>query len=66
MRYSIEPTDQIYGKGYGLLYFSENMGINLSRKYGKKFIFSINSLQRMHSKLLQKGQFKERKKQQVI
>ena len=34
MRYSIEPRDRIYVKGYGFLSFAKNMGKNLSNKYG--------------------------------
>ena len=36
MRYSIEPRDRIYVKGYGLLSFAKNMGKSLSNKYGQK------------------------------
>ena len=32
MRYSIEPRDRIYVKGYGFLSFAKNMGKNLSNK----------------------------------
>ena len=28
MKYSIEPRDRIYVKGYGFLYFAKNMGKN--------------------------------------
>ena len=38
MRYSIEPRDTIYEKGYGFLSFAKNMGENLSNKYGHKFL----------------------------
>ena len=38
MRYSIEPRDTIYVKGYGFLSFAKNMGKNLSNKYSKKII----------------------------
>ena len=38
MRYSIEPRDRIYVKGYGFLSFAKNMGKSLSNKYGQKFI----------------------------
>ena len=34
MRYSIEPRDRIYVKGYGFLSFAKNMGKYLSNKYG--------------------------------
>ena len=36
MRYSIEPRDRIYAKGYGFLSFAKNMGKSLSNKYGQK------------------------------
>ena len=36
MRYSIEPRDRIYVKGYGFLSFAKNMGKSLSNKYGHK------------------------------
>ena len=38
MRYSIEPRDKIYVKGYGFLSFAENMGKSLSNKYGQKLL----------------------------
>ena len=38
MRYSIEPRDRIYVKGYGFLSFAKNMGKNLSNKYGQKIL----------------------------
>ena len=38
MRYSIEPRDRTYVKGYGFLYFAKNMGKSLSNKYGQKFL----------------------------
>ena len=34
MRYSIEPRDRIYVKGYGFMSFTRGM----SNKYGKKFV----------------------------
>ena len=47
MRYSIEPRDRIYVKGYGFLSFAKNMGIhtnkvakNLNNKYGQKLLDS--------------------------
>ena len=36
MRYSIEPRDRIYVKGYGFLSFAKNIGKNLGNKYGQK------------------------------
>ena len=38
MRYSIEPKDRIYVKGYVFLSFAKNMGTDLSNKYGQKLI----------------------------
>ena len=47
MRYSIEPRDRIYVKGYEFLSFAKNMGThatkvakNLSNKYNQKVIDS--------------------------
>ena len=40
MRYSIEPRDRIYAKGYGFLPFTKNMGKSLSNKYGQKLFDS--------------------------
>ena len=34
MRYSIEPKDRTYVKGYGFLSFAKNMGKNLNNKHG--------------------------------
>ena len=36
MRYSIEPRDRIYVKGYGFLSFAKNIGKNVSNKYRQK------------------------------
>ena len=36
MRYSTEPRDRIFVKGYGFSSFGKNMGKNLSKKYGQK------------------------------
>ena len=40
MRYSIEPREGIYAKGYGFLSFAKNMGKSLSNKYGQKLLDS--------------------------
>ena len=40
MRYSIEPRDRIYVKGYGFLSFAKNVGKSLSNNYGQKLIDS--------------------------
>ena len=43
MRYSIEPRDRIYVKGYGFLSFAKNMGKSLSNKYGQKLLDSATT-----------------------
>ena len=40
MRYSIEPRNRIYVKGYGFLSLAKNMGKTLSNKYGQKLLDS--------------------------
>ena len=40
MRYSTEPRDRIYVKGYGFLSFAKNIGKNLSNRYGQKLLDS--------------------------
>ena len=47
MRYSIEPRDRIYVKGYGFLAFAKNMGQNLSNRYGQKFLIVPKNRQQM-------------------
>ena len=47
MRYSVEPRDRIYVKGYGFLSFAKNMGKSLSNKYGQKLFDSAKKLQQM-------------------
>ena len=38
MRYSVEPKDRVYVKGYGFLSFAKNMGKNWSNKYSQKLL----------------------------
>ena len=40
MRYSIEPRERIYVKGYGFLSFAKNIGKNLSNKNSQEIIFT--------------------------
>ena len=65
MRYSIEPRERIYVKGYGFLSFAKNIGKNLSNKYGQKLLIVLKNLLQMLQKQLQKGQFKKLQKQLV-
>ena len=46
MRYSIEPRDRIYVKGYGFLFFAKNMGKSLSNKYGHRLLDSAKKSRR--------------------
>ena len=43
-RYSIEPRDRIYVKGYGFLSFAKNMGKSLSNKYSQKLLDSAKKI----------------------
>ena len=71
MRYSIEPRDRIFVKGYGLLSFAKSMHTNLgkkiskilSRKYSQKYLDHAKHSQQIHLKLLQRREFQ---KQRVI
>ena len=38
MKYSTQPRDRIYVKGYGFLSFAKNIGKSLSNKYGQKLL----------------------------
>ena len=44
MRYSTEPEDRIYVKGYGFLSFAENIGENVSGKYIQNFLIVLKNL----------------------
>ena len=43
MRYSIEPRNKVYIKGYGFLSFVKNMSKSLSYKYGQKLLGSAKN-----------------------
>ena len=59
MRYSIEPRDRIYVKGYEFLSFAKSMGKNLSNKYGQKLLNNAKTSTTDAIKLYQKEQFKK-------
>ena len=40
IRYSIEPSDRRYVKGYGFLSFAKNIGKNIANKYSPKLVDS--------------------------
>ena len=59
MRYSIEPTDRIYIKGYGFISFAKDMGKSLSNKYGQKFLdkakkFTTDTIKTASKRAIQK------------
>ena len=66
MRYSIEPRDRIYGKGYGFLTFAKNMDKNLSNKYGEKFLDSAKKSTTEEIKTDSKRAIQKKQKQLVI
>ena len=47
-RYSIEPRDRRYVKGYGFLSFAKNIGKNIgkiiSNKYSQKLVDSVKKI----------------------
>ena len=43
MRYSIEPKDRIYVKGYRFLSFAKNIAKTLSNKYSQKILDTANN-----------------------
>ena len=59
MRYSTEPRDRIYVKGYEFLSFDKSMGKNLSNKYGQKLLNNAKTSTTDAIKLYQKEQFKK-------
>ena len=66
-RYLVQPRDQIFVIGYGILSFAKNMGKkickniskNFSGKYSQKLLIARQKLLKIHLKLLQKEQFEK-------
>ena len=65
MRYSIEPRDRMYVKGYGFLSFAKNIGKSLSSKYSQTLLDSAKKSTTDAIKRGIKGQFKKLQKQLV-
>ena len=63
MRYSIEPRDRKYVKGYGFLSIAKYIGKSISNKYSQKLVDNDKKAASDVIKLLQKGQFKKQQKQ---
>ena len=56
-RYSVQPRDRIFLKGYGFLSFAKNISKNIGANIIKNFM--LENQQQMHLKLLEKEQFKK-------
>ena len=70
MRYSIEPRERRYVKGYGFLSFAKSMGThatkfskNLNKRYGQKLVDTAKKSATDALKILVKEQFKNQLKQ---
>ena len=50
MRYSIEPKDRIYAKGYGFLSFAKKMGTHLSNNYSQKLLDTAKKIYNQRNK----------------
>ena len=62
MCYSVQPSDQIFAKGYGFWPFAKNISKNIGKNISKNWVVNtvknllviLKNLQQMHLKLLQK------------
>ena len=59
MRYSIEPKDRMFVKGYGFLSFAKDMSKNLSNKYSQKLLnrakkFTTDTIKTASKRAIQK------------
>ena len=66
MRYSTQPRDRIYVKGYGFLKFAKNIGKHLSNKYGQKLLDSGKKSTTDAIKTASKRAFQKQQKQLVL
>ena len=66
MRYSIEPRNRIYLKGYGFLSFAKNMDKGLSNEYGQKPLNSAKTSTTDAIKTASKRAVQKQQKQVVI
>ena len=73
-RYSVQPRDRIFVKGFGFLSFAKNIGKkigkniskSLSSKYSQELLDHAKQSPTDALKLLQKVSFKKQQKQLVI
>ena len=66
MRYSIEPRDRTYVKGYGFLSFAKNMSKKLSNKYGQKCLDSAKTSTTDAIKTASKRAIKKKQQKQLV
>ena len=66
MRYSAEPKDRIYVKGYGFLSFAKKVGKKLSNKYSQKLLDSAKKYATDAIKTSSKREIQKQQKQLVI
>ena len=59
IRYSIEPRNTIYVKGYGFLSFAKNTSKNLSNKYGQRLLDSTKKSTTVAIKTASKREIKK-------
>ena len=50
MRYSLQPKDQIFVKGYGFLSFAKNMGKNMGKNISKRLSGKYGQKRLVHAK----------------
>ena len=57
---SVQHRERIFVKGYGFLSFAKNIGKNITKNSSGKYSQKLDQ-QQMHSKLVQKEWFKNRR-----
>ena len=74
-RYSVQPRDQIFVKGYGFLYFARNISINISENLISKYSHKLHdhakqsatdALKMLQKRAIQKKRKEKEKKQQLV
>ena len=66
IKYSIEPRDRIYVKGYEFFSFAKNMGKSLSNKYGQKLLDSATKSTTDALKTASKTAIKKKQQKQLV
>ena len=60
--HSVQPSNQIFIKGYRFLSFAKNTRKNIGKNTSKNVLITLNNQPEMHLKLLQKEKFKRQLK----